>query len=420
MTPQTPPPLFRVQALKHSGGASHGKVLLARPLSFTVLTALFTGIAIAVVLFFACFSFTRKAQVAGIILPAHGVVRIASAQAGVVSSRPVHEGDHVVAGQVLFGMSNERIGRAGVDVDRQISDLLSQQRRSLEVDQDKQGEQAVQRVEAARRRGDELAADLRHIQAQQALQARRVALAQEAVARTQNLRRDGFVSAAALQDREADLLDQQQRAADLERAANSTQRDIEAARAQLRDAALQGQRDAQNGARSIASLDQQLVENDARREWFVRAEQDGVITGVTVEPGQRVAEDQPMATLLPAGEPLVAELYVPSRSAGFIKPGMVVQLRYQAFAYQKFGQHVGHVQEVSRTAMRPQDLPFSAAAGSEPVYRVRVALDRPSVQAYGQDEPLRPGMTVDASVLLDRRKLYEWVLEPLYSVMGKV
>jgi membrane fusion protein len=326
----------------------------------------------------------------------------------------------VVAGQVLFGMSNERIGRAGVDVDRQISDLLSQQRRSLEVDQDKQGEQAVQRVEAARRRGDELAADLRHIQAQQALQARRVALAQEAVARTQNLRRDGFVSAAALQDREADLLDQQQRAADLERAANSTQRDIEAARAQLRDAALQGQRDAQNGARSIASLDQQLVENDARREWFVRAEQDGVITGVTVEPGQRVAEDQPMATLLPAGEPLVAELYVPSRSAGFIKPGMVVQLRYQAFAYQKFGQHVGHVQEVSRTAMRPQDLPFSAAAGSEPVYRVRVALDRPSVQAYGQDEPLRPGMTVDASVLLDRRKLYEWVLEPLYSVMGKV
>ena len=84
MTPQTPPPLFRVQALKHSSGASHGKVLLARPLSFTVLTALFVGIAIAVVLFFACFSFTRKAQVAGVILPAHGVVRIASAQAGVV------------------------------------------------------------------------------------------------------------------------------------------------------------------------------------------------------------------------------------------------------------------------------------------------------------------------------------------------
>jgi membrane fusion protein len=420
MTPQTPPSLFRVQALKHSSGASHGTVLLARPLSFSVLTTLFVAIAVAVVLFFACFSFTRKAQVSGVILPAHGVVRITSAQAGVVSSRPVHEGDHVVAGQVLFGMTNERIGRAGVDVDLQISDLLSQQRKSLEVDQDKQGQQALERVETARRRSDELASDLLHIQAQQVLQARRVALAQDTVKRTQSLRQDGFVSASALQDREADLLDQQQRAADLERSASATQRDIEAARAQLRDFVLQGQRDAQNGARTIASLDQQLAENKARREWFVLAQQDGVLTGVTVEPGQRIAENQPMATLLPAGELLVAELYVPSRSVGFIKLGMVVQLRYQAYAYQKFGQHVGHVQEVSRTALRPEDLPFAAATDAEPVYRVRVALDRPSVQAYGQDEPLRPGMTVDASVLLDRRKLYEWVFEPLYSVAGKV
>ncbi|VEB39702.1 Uncharacterised protein [Chromobacterium violaceum] len=29
-------------------------------------------------------------------------------------------------------------------------------------------------------------------------------------------------------------------------------------------------------------------------------------------------------------------------------------------------------------------------------------------------------MALDASVLLERRKLYEWVLEPLYSISGKV
>ena len=34
--------------------------------------------------------------------------------------------------------------------------------------------------------------------------------------------------------------------------------------------------------------------------------------------------------------------------------------------------------------------------------------------------PLRSGMLVDASVMLERRKLYEWVLEPLFSISGRL
>ena len=40
--------------------------------------------------------------------------------------------------------------------------------------------------------------------------------------------------------------------------------------------------------------------------------------------------------------------------------------------------------------------------------------------AYGKPEPLRPGMLVEADILGESRKLYEWVLEPLYSVYGSV
>lgn len=56
----------------------------------------------------------------------------------------------------------------------------------------------------------------------------------------------------------------------------------------------------------------------------------------------------------------------------------------------------------------------------EPLYRVRVRLERQSITTYGQAQPLKAGMALDASVLLERRKLYEWVLEPLYSISGKV
>jgi membrane fusion protein len=135
-----------------------------------------------------------------------------------------------------------------------------------------------------------------------------------------------------------------------------------------------------------------------------------------------VTGNQALATILPAGAELAAELYVPSRSAGFIKPGMEVMLRYQAYSYQKFGQHRGYVRDVSSTALRLDELPLPVASANpnEPLYRVRVRLDQQAVQASGISQPLKSGMAVDASILLERRKLYEWVLEPLYSVTGRV
>jgi len=56
----------------------------------------------------------------------------------------------------------------------------------------------------------------------------------------------------------------------------------------------------------------------------------------------------------------------------------------------------------------------------QPGYRVRVELEAQTIMAYGTHEPLRPGMLVQADILGESRKLYEWVLEPLYSVYGSI
>lgn len=92
-------------------------------------------------------------------------------------------------------------------------------------------------------------------------------------------------------------------------------------------------------------------------------------------------------------------------------------MRYQAYQYQKFGHHGGKVIRVSRSAITPAT---GEGQNAEPYYRVLVALDRQSITAYGKQEPLRPGMRLDADILGERRKLYEWVLEPLYSLRGKL
>jgi membrane fusion protein len=145
-----------------------------------------------------------------------------------------------------------------------------------------------------------------------------------------------------------------------------------------------------------------------------------VISSLLLKPGQMVTAGQSLLSLLPAGSVLQAQLLVPSRAVGFIEPGSRVVLRYQAFPYQKFGQHFGHVAEVSRSALSPAEV--TALTGSEPqqnqepLYRVQVTLDSQAVWAYGKAEGLRPGMALDADVLMERRRLIEWVFEPLYGL----
>jgi membrane fusion protein len=61
-----------------------------------------------------------------------------------------------------------------------------------------------------------------------------------------------------------------------------------------------------------------------------------------------------------------------------------------------------------------------ANADSEPLYRITVQLSAQTVTAYGMSRALQAGMLVDADVLQEKRHLYEWVLEPLYSLTGKL
>lgn len=183
-----------------------------------------------------------------------------------------------------------------------------------------------------------------------------------------------------------------------------------------------GQRQASdaNFQRDIALLEQEQVETQARGELAVRAPVSGVIATQLVKPGQAVQAGQPLLVLLPGDGKLEAQLLVPSRAIGFIGTGDTVLLRYQAYPYQKFGHYMGHVTRISRSALTASEqgaLTGNTETG-EQRYHVTVALARQSVTAYSQTEPLKPGMLLEADILGERRRLIEWLFEPLYSIRG--
>jgi membrane fusion protein len=50
------------------------------------------------------------------------------------------------------------------------------------------------------------------------------------------------------------------------------------------------------------------------------------------------------------------------------------------------------------------------------LYRVKVTLKRQTIVAYGQEQALKPGMTLDADIVQDKRKIWEWVAEPILAI----
>jgi membrane fusion protein len=56
----------------------------------------------------------------------------------------------------------------------------------------------------------------------------------------------------------------------------------------------------------------------------------------------------------------------------------------------------------------------------EPMFRITVAMDEPQLRAFGATQPLVAGMRMQADVLLERRRLIEWLFEPLLGLSGRL
>jgi len=227
----------------------------------------------------------------------------------------------------------------------------------------------------------------------------------------------GTFSQIELEKYEAEALNGHAQLNVLTRQRLDTEQQLKAAQDQLQQLPLTTEAQRNELRFRLSGINQTLAQSEAQRAVVLRAPRDGVVTSIAIQTGQTIAAGQRALSILPQGALLQAELWLPSRAVGFLEAGNAVVLRYPAFPYQKFGQKAGRVMEVSRSATAASELTtLLGRTISEPLYRVLVELDQQTVNAYGRAELLKPGMSVDADILLDRRRLIEWVLEPLYSV----
>jgi membrane fusion protein len=423
--------LFRDEVMQAKSAQYLGTIRIGRNPRFAVVALVAVMLAMSLVSFAVWAEVTRKAKLPGLLMPTLGTLNLTTPQAGTVLAVKAKEGDVVLAGQVLVVVSTDRATAQG-DTAALVAISLQQRRATLQSERNLAEVQSRQRQQALSDRLRSTATERAQAEGEiEALQ-HRLQLSAKSVDRYNELARSGFVADIKAQEQQEAAIDLGTRDRNARRSLTVLERDAQSIRAEQAANASALQTQLAQIDRSLATLDQEGTENSARGQLVITAPQAGMVTALTLHAGQAVQPGQTLATVVPQtsiGEAsrLEAHLFAPSRTVGFVQPGQAVWLRYAAYPYQKFGMAQGHIDSVSRTPINPQDLPpgqavalQQAAQSNEPLYRVTVALDSQGIQTYGQAQPLKPGMALEADVLQDRRAVWEWVLEPVMAASGAV
>jgi membrane fusion protein len=414
--------LFRAQAVDAYKEKWHGEIMLVTPVRYQIIGLTFAALACGVIAFAIWGTYTKRVTVTGQLVPVRGVAKVYVQQSGTVIEARVKEGQRVRAGDILFVLSSERqsstIGDTQAKISRDVRDReqsLHEERANLPTMQAMERRSLEEKIAEFR---DELVT----LGGQTTNQQGRYELASADYARYQEILPKGYVTRDQVVQRQADLMDQKTRLEELQRDQLTTRRNLADAQFQLESLTIKYAKQMGDVERDLATADQDLSESEARRELTVIAPAMGTATAITAHIGQLVDTSKPLVSIIPDNSRLEAELYASSKAVGFVRPGDSVSMRYQAYPYQKFGQYRGTVTAVADTALSSTELTgtnvFSASnpQQSEPLYQISVRLESEAVTAYGQQRSLHAGMLLEADLMQEKRRLYEWALEPVYAL----
>ena len=415
-----PRQLFRQEAIDAQREKFLGEATIARPVPGWVFTVLAAGVALLLIAVALWGQYTRRERVEGYLALDTGAARVLVPDSGRITELLIKEGDEVKAGDAMAKVSLDRGAGSGGTTSEAVAAEMQNRRLILEKEQSQWRDLGTQQVEQLRRRVRDLDGELGQIDREMKLQEVRIKSAREQVERYAGLAGEKkFVSDALVKQKQDEVTDQEIKLQTLRRQRGQVDRDLAAARMEEPAIQMRSRAQVEQVSRQMSELQEGMAQNESKRETVIRAPMSGVVTNIAVNQGQSTAADSPFATVLPRGTGMHVELLVPTRAIGFIKPGQEVVLRYEAFPHERVGQYQGLVTAIGRNVWT-QGERIGPLSAKEPVYRVDVKLDRQNVNAMGQDFALRPGMLVNADLLLERRTLLEWIFEPVLQLKGRL
>jgi HlyD family secretion protein len=154
--------------------------------------------------------------------------------------------------------------------------------------------------------------------------------------------------------------------------------------------------------KQIQSLQFQL------QQQTIRSPIDGTIfqlsinnAGTVVQPGQMVTQ------IAPQGVPLIFRAEMPSQESGFLRVGMPVKLKFDAYPFQDYGVLEGKLRWIS-----PDSKVVETPQGKLENFELEIELPKAAIPTRNRWIFLTPGQTATAEVIVRKRRLIDFVIDP--------
>lgn len=324
--------LFRQEAIEfQQHNRQWGQVALLQSLSTKIIAWFIVAAVAIIVMFLFLAQYSRKETVIGYLMPTAGTAKIFASPQGTIREIYAKEGQEVEEGQPLLAVETSQIAANGQDVNISILSTLESHRNRLTYQI--AAEQERTKSEQARLTAliGGLEVGISELQAQIDSQSERIRVSGALVSSVAGLRGRGLISEPEYRQRELAALDQKQKLSSLNQQLAAQQNQLTETRYSLEQLPTVMEGKIQSLRSELATTEQRMAEVSGRRAYVIRAPAAGRVSTVQATVGQFADPRHLQMEIIPNERVLQAELFVPTRAIGFVRPGQQVRIPYEAF-----------------------------------------------------------------------------------------
>lgn len=365
----------------------------------------------------------------GRLEPKGRTIRLDAPVTGAISAIKVKEGQPVTKGQTLIEVESE-VTRT--DLQQLEAKLEGYQNRLAQLELIKKQIEVTTRTQRLQNQANTNAQQAQISQTQQQLDFNQSAASfsqelltkdEERVERFRSLKQEGVISGSQVEDAERALIESQQRLkkfqSDIEQSQSELMKQQSTYEKGLRDGELtliESQKQIQELQTEATEIKSEMAQTRKQIEAIrlqlqqrvLKAPIDGTIfqlpiksAGEVVQPGALVAQ------IAPKNTPLVLRAQMTSQESGFLRLGMPVKVKFDAYPFQDYGIVEGHLSWIS-----PDSKIRETPQGPIELFELEVTLKHPYLKTATRQIALTPGQTATAEVITRQRRIIDYILDP--------
>lgn len=414
--------MFRQEAINHQKMKWRGRALLLPGIPFWLTTGLCLFFIVAFLTFIIAGTYTRRATVTGEITSYPRAANVYSTVQGVVVKQLVTEGQLITAGTPIYQIDVSKSTRSGVVSDNQRRDINSQQARIAQIisrleDNKRATLSMLEKQKAQYTAAFERSTDILR-RAQEGIR-----IMKENMQNYRQYQARGLINKDQLTNQVALYYQQQNNLLGLSGQNEQNALQITALESQIHTQAAEFDNQIYQMELQRYELQKELLNIDASGVIIVRALSEGRVDSLSVTVGQMVNVGDSLLQMLPDKvDHYALVLWVPNDAIPYVSSGDRVNVRYDAFPAEKFGQFAGTVSVISKAPASPQEMqtyqgaPKAALTAAIPYYKVIVRPEKQAISYHGKHLSLENGMKAQSTLFLEKRKVYQWMLSPFYDM----